>query len=343
LSLRLLNQTSNIKHQTSNIKHQTSNIKHQTSNIKHQTLNTISVIIPCYNEGDALILAVESILNQSVLPLEIIIIDDCSTNPLTFDVLNTLKKKELVQVIYSKQNAGPGIARNSGIEKAQSEWVLLLDSDDLLLENAISSLQKTIEENSNADFFFWNYCLNNVSKNEKEIVSTKVVCMDDSNQLDPYKLAKNFIIPGCSPYKKSMWEKNLGYDPILSKGGVEDIDFWRRAILNGAVGYHIDETLYQWNRQETGNNSNIDEEKYLIHRMKMLPYYDKFNPEQAKEIRPYIYRYFSSRLMVRELNDFLKKEKHHFSIWQKLKAKVLYFKVLYKLFRVIKNQFHLNL
>ena len=305
--------------------------------------NTISVIIPCYNEGEALILAVESILNQSVLPLEIIIIDDCSTNPFTFEVLDTLTKKELVQVIYSKQNVGPGIARNSGIEKAKGEWILLLDSDDLLLENVILSLQKAIDENSNADFFFWNYCLHLVSKNEKEVVSTKVVCMNDCNQLDPYKLARNFIIPGCSPYRKSMWEKNSGYDPQLSKGGVEDIDFWRRAILNGAVGYHIDETLYQWNRQETGNNSNIDEEKYLIHRIKMLAYYDKYNPDQAKEVRPYIYRYFSSRLMARELNDFLRKEKNHFSFWQRLKAKGLYFKVLYKLFRVIKNQFHFNL
>ena len=305
--------------------------------------NTISIIIPCYNEGEALILAVESILNQSILPLEIIIIDDCSTNPFTFEILEKLQNNELVQVIFSKQNGGPGIARNSGIQKAKGEWILLLDSDDLLLENAISSLQKAIDENTTADFFFWNYCLYHVSKNEKEIVSTKVVCMEDSNQLDPYKLARNFIIPGCSPYRKSMWEKNSGYDPKLSKGGVEDIDFWRRSILNGAVGYHIDETLYQWNRQETGNNSNIDEEKYLIHRIKMLPYYDKYNPDQAKEIRPYIYRYFSSRLMAHELNDFLSKEKHHFSYWQRLKAKGLYFKVLYKLFRVIKNQFHFNL
>ena len=300
--------------------------------------NTISIIIPCYNEGEALILAVESILNQSVLPLEIIIIDDCSTNPFTFEILEKLQNNELVQVIYSKQNVGPGIARNSGIEEAKGEWILLLDSDDLLLENVISSLQKNIEENSNADFFFWNYCLYHVSKNEKEIVSTKVVCMDDSNQLDPYKLARNFIIPGCSPYRKSMWEKNSGYDPKLSKGGVEDIDFWRRVILNGAEGYHIDETLYQWNRQETGNNSNIDEEKYLIHRMKMLPYYDKYNPEQANEIRPYIYRYFSSRLMAKELNDFLSKEKSHFSFWQRLKAKGLYFKVFYKFCRVVKNK-----
>jgi glycosyltransferase involved in cell wall biosynthesis len=288
-------------------------------------------------------LAVESILNQSVLPSEIIIIDDCSTNPLTFDVLDKLQKNELVQVIYSKQNAGPGIARNIGIDNAQSEWILLLDSDDLLLENAISNLDKAIDENLNADFFFWNYCLHHVSKNEKEFVSTKVVCMDDSNQLDPYKLARNFIIPGCSPYRKSMWSINNGYDPQLSKGGVEDIDFWRRAILNGAIGYHIDEILYQWNRQETGNNSNIDEEKYLIHRMKMLPYYDKYNPDQATEVRPYIYRYFSARLMARELNDFLSKEKNHFSFWQRLKAKGLYFKLVYKFCRIVKNKFHFNL
>jgi glycosyltransferase involved in cell wall biosynthesis len=302
--------------------------------------NTISIIIPCYNEGEALILAVNSIMNQSVLPAEIIIIDDASTNPITFEVLGELQKKELVQVIYSKQNTGPGIARNIGIEKAKGEWIVLLDSDDIFLENVFENLDKAINQYSNSDFFFWNYKLNHVSKNEEEIVSTKVVCMDFSNQLDPYKLARNFIIPGCSPFRKSMWQKNDGYDPKLSKGGVEDIDFWRRAIFNGAIGFHIDETLYQWNRQETGNNSNIDEEKYLIHRLKMLSYYDKYNPEQAKEVRPYIYRYYSSRLMARELNDFLSREKHYFSIWERLKAKGLYFKVFYKFCRVVKNWFY---
>lgn len=298
----------------------------------------ISVIIPCFNEEDDLFKSVNSVLQQSVRPSEIIIIDDASTNEKTRKVLREVEKMDLVKVIYLKENKGPGIARNKGIEASTSNWILLLDSDDILLEGAIENVLKSVEDNPSADFFFWNYSLNEMALKKISTISTNEVCEDGTPVLDPYKLARNFIIPGCSPYKKQMWEAVGGYDPQLSKGGVEDIDFWRRSILNGAKGIHIDKTLYQWNRKATGNNSNIDEAKYLLHRQKILPYYDKYNPEQAKEIRPYIYRYYSSRLMAKELNDFLIKEKIHFSILHRLKAKGLYIKPLYKVVRLIKNK-----
>ena len=299
--------------------------------------DSIAVVIPCFNEQEDLFLCLDSVLNQTVLPQEIIIVDDASSNEKTLEILKEIEKRDNVKVIYSRENKGPGIARNIAIENSSSSWILLLDSDDFLMQGTVEKLTKAIKERQNASFFFWNYYLNDTASNTKSVVSTISLCKDNDTELDPYKLARNFIMPGCSPFKKELWTTIKGYDPQLSKGGVEDIDFWRRAIMAGAVGYHIDQTLYQWNRRVTGNNSNIDEYKYLIHRQKMLPYYDKYNPDQAKEIRPYIYRYYSSRLMAKKLNDFLKVEKGHFSIWNRLKAKVLFVKPVYKMLRKLSN------
>jgi glycosyltransferase involved in cell wall biosynthesis len=300
-------------------------------------LTTLSVIIPCYNEGEELISCVNSVLCQSILPKEIIIVDDASTNSVTLRILKEIEKNSIVKVIYNKENQGPGIARNIGIKECISEWILLLDSDDILLNEVIENVVSAINENPASDFFFWNYVLNEVENNEQKIISTKEICKDGSALLDPYKLARNFIIHGCSPFKKQLWVSLGGYDPLLSKGGVEDIDFWRRAVFDGAIGNHIDKILYQWNRKTTGNNSNIDEFKYLIHRTKMLPYYDKYNPEQAAVIRPYIYRYYSSRLMAKELNVFLATQNGHFGLVDIIKAKLIYIKPLYKIMRFLKN------
>lgn len=103
------------------------------------SLNLVSIIIPTYNRINFVIKAVESCLNQSYNAIEIIIIDDGSTD-------NTEEKvKELLitewnnkAIYYYKQkNAGASAARNFGIHKAKGEYIQFLDSDDLLFKNKI--------------------------------------------------------------------------------------------------------------------------------------------------------------------------------------------------------------
>jgi hypothetical protein len=84
-------------------------------------------------------------------------------------------------------------------------------------------------------------------------------------------------------------------------------------------------------------NNNVKESDYVLLRIDSLPFYDKFNTAYGAKMRDYIYRYFSSRLMAKELNYFLKTEKHYFSFWQRLKAMGLYFKLFYIILRKIKN------
>ena len=95
-------------------------------------MSSVSLIIPCYNSAATLERAVDSGLTQNEL-LEIIIVDDCSTD----NTLEIARKKQLhddrIQIIQTERNAGPGAARNQGIEKAKGKYVCFLDHDDELL------------------------------------------------------------------------------------------------------------------------------------------------------------------------------------------------------------------
>ncbi|MFW2330914.1 MAG: glycosyltransferase, partial [Nitrospinota bacterium] len=89
---------------------------------------TVSVIIPTYNRATMLIRAVESVLAQSHLPDEIIVVDDGSTD----DTLKQLAKyRDRISIISFNINRGVSFARNRGIEKATSNYIGLLDSDDI--------------------------------------------------------------------------------------------------------------------------------------------------------------------------------------------------------------------
>lgn len=88
----------------------------------------VSVVIPTYNRAEKVLAAVESVLAQTVSDLEIIVIDDGSSD----DTGRVLAKTFGAQIrYYTQANQGASVARNRGVEEARGEWVAFLDSDDL--------------------------------------------------------------------------------------------------------------------------------------------------------------------------------------------------------------------
>lgn len=95
----------------------------------------VSVIIPCFNQGQFIDDAVNSVLNQTFKDLEIIIIDDGSTDPFTINKLQNYNKPNCR--IFHTKNRGLAAARNLGIQLANGRFIQLLDSDDILLKDKI--------------------------------------------------------------------------------------------------------------------------------------------------------------------------------------------------------------
>jgi glycosyltransferase involved in cell wall biosynthesis len=115
----------------------------------------ISVVIPTYNRGQKTIAAIQSVLTQTYLHLEIIVIDDGSTDGSSEAIQQFLNQRtngndQVQQIHYFKQpNQGPGAARNAGIEKARGEYIAFLDSDDDWLPEKLEWQMRAIEQFKN--------------------------------------------------------------------------------------------------------------------------------------------------------------------------------------------------
>ena len=110
----------------------------------------ISVIMPVYNVSGYLNKSIESIQNQTMDDIEIVCVDDGSTDD-SLDVLETLQEKYSNITIISQDNSGPGGARNNGILHSNGEYIAFLDADDIFLDSeALEKMYFVAKDN--------NYC-----------------------------------------------------------------------------------------------------------------------------------------------------------------------------------------
>lgn len=114
---------------------------------------SVSVIIPCYNVEKYLDEAVQSVLNQTYRNIEIILVDDGSTDDTSSICDRYADKYELIEVIH-KTNGGLSDARNTGASRASGEFVYFLDADDYISSEMLGNLVEAMEREG-ADFTFF--------------------------------------------------------------------------------------------------------------------------------------------------------------------------------------------
>ena len=106
----------------------------------------ISIIITAYNVGKFIEMAVKSVLSQTYKNIEIVIVEDCSTDN-TKDIIERLAKEDnRIKIIYHEENKGAGWGRRDGIEASNGDYFITVDGDDWLDETFIESLVKKAEE-----------------------------------------------------------------------------------------------------------------------------------------------------------------------------------------------------
>ena len=105
---------------------------------------TVSVIVPVYNAADYLAECLDSLLEQTLKEIEIICIDDGSTDS-SLEILRSYEQRDSRVAVLKQNNAGPGAARNNGIEAARGEYLYFLDADDFchaeFLEKALQKIR----------------------------------------------------------------------------------------------------------------------------------------------------------------------------------------------------------
>ena len=126
----------------------------------------ISVIVPIYNSEKYLDNTIKSIINQTYKNLEIILVDDGSTDK-SYEICKKYQKKDNRIKLFHQKNKGVSFARNIGIENSNGEFLTFLDSDDLIDKKMYEKLFNAFD--NNLDYVFCDYktkknILNNYNK-----------------------------------------------------------------------------------------------------------------------------------------------------------------------------------
>lgn len=118
----------------------------------------ISVVIPLYNKEAIVERSLQSVLSQSFRDFEVVVVDDGSTDR-SAEIVRGINDPRILLV--SQENGGPSKARNTGVRAAQGEWILFLDADDELLQDALKNFSELTKKYPKANFIacsFYNQC-----------------------------------------------------------------------------------------------------------------------------------------------------------------------------------------
>lgn len=224
----------------------------------------ISVIIPMYNRENTINRAIDSVLEQSYGNVEIIVVDDASTD----GSINQLKKyKEKVKVISLEENHGAGYARNVGVDFADGEYVAFQDSDDCWYKNKLEIQMKYMLDNRYIACFC-PYIRYSIDKRVSIVPSNKIFSYEQiEDSLKKILTSTNIIGTPTLVIKKSVFMEIGKFDISLSKN--EDYEFAIRLIKNYDIGF-VSEPLMEAYLQEensiTLNNDDWDAEIKILNK-----------------------------------------------------------------------------
>lgn len=221
----------------------------------------ISVIIPIYNVEKYLRQCLESVINQNYKEYEVILVNDGSTDSSKNIAIEFCKKYSNIKFI-DKANGGLSSARNAGLEVANGEYIVFIDSDDYIRSDYLEKLYQSISQND-SDISICNLVKVYEKKGEEEEGNLDVNCIKCYSNVDVLKMifeGKIFCYAWDKIYKKSLFiENNIRYP----EGRLyEDIFTTIRLISYSRKIKFVNEPLYFY-RIRKGNITSIKSDKAI--------------------------------------------------------------------------------
>ena len=201
----------------------------------------ISVVIPAYNCEASLKESVESVLSQTFQDFEIVIVNDGSTDrtKLVAEELIADYPNYKIRLINQENSGQPAIARNRGISEAIGEYILPLDSDDMIISTMLEDCLNLLKNNSSVAIAY--------TDRQDFGTSNELIVASDYN-FERLKYANHLSY--CALYRKKVWQEVGGYRTNIK--GCEDWDFWIAAGAKGYFGGRIPKPLFKYRRNNTG-------------------------------------------------------------------------------------------
>lgn len=238
----------------------------------------ISIIIPCYNQGQFLAESIGSVLASDVTDLEIIVVDDGSTDPETCRILDGLDypRTQLVR----RANGGLAAARNSGIAEAQGRYILPLDADDRIGAEYIGQAVAKLEADPQLGIV---YCR-----------AERFGAESGPWGLAPFsrwRMGLGNIIFCSAIYRRVDWDKAGGYDENLRRGW-EDWDFWLSLLELGRTVHCLSLVGFFYRKHPASMASVMSAELKLSLHYRLLEKHPRFFGNWSYLLRPLLPMYY---------------------------------------------------
>lgn len=171
----------------------------------------IAVIIPCFNDGPLLMEAVASVEERE--SIQLIVIDDCSTDAETGEIVARLRSNG-VTVVRHESNRGLSEARNTGLAATSAPYVFPLDADDLAIAGALARMADRLDRNREAAVCYGDYLEFGTHELVRAVPPT----------LDPFRVALVNEYPVSALHRRAVIDEVGGWETIGA--GYEDWDLW---------------------------------------------------------------------------------------------------------------------
>ncbi len=253
----------------------------------------VSIVIPVYNIEEYLQQCLDSITNQTLEDIEIICVNDGSTDS-SLIILEEYAKKDERIIIINQDNAGAGVARNSGIKISKGEYIAFVDADDWIDLNYYELLYKEAKK-SDADLvrtsYFYEY------PNGKEIEKTLSSLFEKKK-----KLKEEFIILDANDHSVVLWNAIYRRQYLLENEiYCDNIKFHNDVLFTAKATYFSQKTVavdnvYYHYRQEVGGQLSVVTKENLENRVSIflrcqIAVVDFINTVEYKTNQDYILAY----------------------------------------------------
>lgn len=217
----------------------------------------VSVIVPIYNAINVLDKTIQSILNQSYRNIEILLIDNNSTDN-SFEYIKSLQQKDDRIIALLEKKQGPNNARKTGLLNSTGDYIMFCDADDYLREDAINNFINEINR-SNADIVIGNYI---EITPEREIIKRKKGVFFKENNCN-LKEQKEILFIKPALWNK-IFRKDLIKEDFFIKSTIgEDMVITLESLMLSSNIKYIDEDIYEYVISEDGLSNSVSAKSIL--------------------------------------------------------------------------------
>lgn len=266
-------------------------------------MSSFSVIIPVYQTEQYLERCLESLLRQSFFDFEVIMIDDGSTDH-SYSICCEYQKKDKRFKVIHQENKGTSVARNKGIEQAQKEYIVFVDSDDYVDTDYLMSLDNVIEYNTDMCISTKYYLVKDGEINIYENASYEKcnICKQKQDLIRLFSSGETRFPQGvclACYRRKFIIENSIRFNPVYIHG--EDWDFAMQAVLKLNSCVWLEKPGYFYNKDNGKFTYRIGYSQIKNNYDIMKKWYYFFMQKENEEYKAW------AELLSRDYNDFLLK------------------------------------